>query len=166
MRPTVRQHVSAALAILYCMAAWVAACAIPAAAQAGGLRAGDLVIETPWARATPPGAIVGAGYFVVRNGGTTGDRLVGATTTAAAMVQIHEVTMADGAMQMRERPGVDIPPGGTVRLEPGGLHLMLMDLAKPLVTGESVPVTLEFAKAGRVTVELSVAPPGAPGPVQ
>lgn len=135
-----------------------------AAPQAGGPRAGDIVVETPWARATPPGAVVGAGYLVLRNTGRAQDTLVGASTPVAAMVQVHEVAMAGGEMQMRERDSLAIPPGGSVRLEPGGLHLMLMDLARPLVAGERVPLTLEFARGGRVTVELTVAPPGAPGP--
>jgi hypothetical protein len=142
------------------LVAAVLAMAVPAA----DARAGDLAIEVPWARATPPGATVGAGYMVIRDTGKAGDRLVGAATPVAAMVQVHEVESVGGEMRMRERPAVEIPPGGSVRLEPGGLHLMLVDLARPLVAGERVPLTLVFEKAGRVTVELAVAPPGAPGP--
>lgn len=139
--------------------------ALVAASLLPGLAlAADLVIESPWSRATPPGATVGAGYLVIRNTGKAADRLVGAATPAAAMVQIHEIRMADGEMQMREVEALEIPAGGSVRLEPGGLHLMLMDLTAPLVTGTTVPVTLEFAGAGPIPVELAVAPPGAPGP--
>lgn len=130
----------------------------------GVARTADLVIERPWARATPPGATVGAGYLEIRNTGRSADRLVGASTPAAAMVQVHEIRVADGEMQMREVGVLEIPAGGSVRLEPGGLHLMLMDLTAPLVTGTTVPVTLEFDVAGRIPVELAVAPPGAPGP--
>jgi len=130
----------------------------------GVARAADIVIERPWSRATPPGATVGAGYLVIRNTGKSADRLVGAATPAAAMVQVHEIRMADGEMQMREVDDLEIPAGGSVHLEPGGLHLMLMDLVAPLVTGTTVPVTLEFAGAGRIPVKLPVAPPGAPGP--
>jgi copper(I)-binding protein len=134
------------------------------AAEAGEVRAGALVIENPWARATPPGAMVGAAYLVIRNTGTSGDRLVGASTPVAATVEIHETRMTDGEMQMRPVEALEIPPGGSVRLQPGGLHLMLMDLGAPLVTGARVPLTLQFAGAGEVRVELAVAPAGSPGP--
>lgn len=122
-------------------------------------------VDRPWARATPPGATIGAGYLELRNPGSTADRLVRATTPRAATVQIHETQMADGMMQMREVDGLNLPPGATVRLEPGGTHLMLVDLPRPLVAGERVPLILHFARAGQVTVELVVAPPGSPGPV-
>jgi copper(I)-binding protein len=149
-------------------AAWAAtALAISAlltTAEAGEVRAGALVIEAPWARATAPGAAVGAGYLVIRNTGTSADRLVGASTPAAAMVEIHETRMTDGEMQMRPVEALEIPPGGSVRLQPGGLHLMLMDLGTPLVTGARVPLTLQFADAGEVRVEMAVAPAGSPGP--
>jgi copper(I)-binding protein len=140
-------------------AAWTALAAGTLLASAGAL-----VIETPWARATPPGATVGAGYLVIRNTGTTGDRLVGASTPAAAMVEIHETRMTDGEMQMRPVEALDIPAGGSVRLKPGGLHFMLMDLGTPLVAGTRVPLTLQFTGAGQVRVELAVAPAGSPGP--
>lgn len=135
-----------------------------ATASADDYRVGDLTIERPWARSTPPGVPVGAGYLTIRDTGTRGDQLLGAASRVADMVQIHQTTMADGAMQMRKQEALAVPPGGVVVLEPGGFHLMLMQLTGPLVTGDRVPVTLEFARAGRVTIELEVAPPGAPGP--
>jgi copper(I)-binding protein len=142
----------------------LAAALVVVPAWADDLRVGDLRIEHPWARATAPGVPVGAGYLTIRDTGGRGDRLVGAASPVAGVVQIHQTTMADGAMQMREQAVLDVPPGGVVVLEPGGYHLMLMQLTGPLVAGGRVPLTLEFARSGRVTIELEVAAPGAPGP--
>jgi copper(I)-binding protein len=79
-------------------------------------------------------------------------------------MQIHEMTMADGVMKMRELPdGLRIPSGHAVMLEPGGYHVMFMDLKEPLVQGAKVDVTLRFAKAGEVPVTLVVLAPDANG---
>jgi copper(I)-binding protein len=147
-----------------CCLLLLAASLVVVPAWADDYRVGDLRIERPWARSTAPGVPVGAGYLTIRDTGGRGDRLVGAASAVAGMVQIHQTTMADGAMTMREQAALDVPAGGVVVLEPGGYHLMLMQLTGPLVTGERVPLTLEFAHSGRVTIELEVAPPGAPGP--
>ena len=69
--------------------------------------------------------------------------------------------MTDGIMKMRPVPeGVEIPAGETVNLAPGGYHLMLLELKKPITEGEMVPVTLEFEQAGAVDVELAAGPIG------
>ena len=142
----------------------LSACALLASAAPPDPPAATVRVERPWARATPPGATIGAGYLELRNMGDTADRLVRATSPRAAAVQIHVTLMADGMMQMRQVDGLDLAPGGSVRLEPGGTHLMLVDLAQPLVAGERVPLVLHFARGGRLTAELVVAPPGSPGP--
>ena len=120
-------------------------------------RAGDLVIEEPWARATPAGAGVGAGYMVIRNTGAAPDRLVGGDAAFAGRIEIHEMAMRDGIMRMRElADGLEIPPGAAVTLEPGGYHVMFMQLEERLVEGEIRTMTLVFDDAGAVEITLPV----------
>ena len=133
-----------------------------AAAGAHGYKLGTLEIGHPWARATPPTAPAGGGYLTVTNKGTTADRLVAVRSPAAGSVQVHEMKMEGNVMRMREvEGGLAIPPGATVALAPGGLHLMMMGLKEPLKQGERVPVTLVFEKAGSIDVELAVTAMGA-----
>jgi len=138
---------------------------IATSAQAEDVRAGDLVITQAWSRATPGGAKVGGGYLTIENKGTTPDKLISATADVAAKVEVHEMAMNNGTMTMRPlENGVMIEPGKTVKLAPGGLHLMMMDLKNPLKQGDKVPVTLQFEKAGKVAVTLGVQGVGAKGP--
>ena len=133
--------------------------------RAEEIRAGDLVITQAWSRATPGGAKVGGGYLTIENRGTTPDRLIGGAADVAAKVQVHEMTMNNGVMTMRPlEAGVVIEPGKTIKLAPGGYHLMLFDLKSPLKQGEKLPVTLEFERAGKVSVVLDVQGIGAMGP--
>lgn len=120
---------------------------------------GDLVLSDASARATLPGAPVGAGYLSIRNTGTTPDRLVSAASPLSGAVQIHQMRMEGDMMKMEElEGGLAILPGETVMLAPGGLHLMFLGLTGPFSEGASVPVTLRFERAGAVEVELPVAP--------
>jgi hypothetical protein len=140
-----------------------ALCAAPACAQE--VKAGDLVITQAWARATPKGAKIGGGYLTIENKGSAPDRLIGGSTDAAAKLEVHEMSMKGGVMTMRPLDkGLAIDPGKTVKLAPGGYHLMLMDLKNPLKQGETVPITLKFEKAGEVKVSLSVQGIGAQAP--
>ena len=101
------------------------------------------MISQEWARATPGGAKVGGGYLTIENKGTAPDKLVGATADAAGKIEVHEMSMNNGTMTMRPvEGGLTIGPGKTVKLAPGGLHLMMMDLKSPLKQGDKVPVTL------------------------
>jgi len=114
-------------------------------------------IGQPWARATAPGAKVAAGYMTIRNKAASADRLVGASSPAAARMETH-VTVRDGdIMRMREVKGYDIPAGGSFELKPGGPHLMFVDIKQPFREGDRIPVTLEFEKAGEVRVDFPVA---------
>jgi hypothetical protein len=134
--------------------------ALPAAAH--DYKLGALEISQPWARATPPTAPTGGGYLSVKNTGTTPDRLISASSPAAGIVQVHEMKMEGNVMRMREIDGpLEIKPGETVTLAPGGMHLMMMGLKAPLKQGEKVPLTLVFEKAGKIDVELVVVPIGA-----
>ena len=126
---------------------------------------GDIKISQPWARATPGGAKVAAGYVTITNTGKTADKLTGGSAAAAGVLEIHDMTMADGVMRMRRLDaGLDLKPGETVALKPGGLHLMLMELRQPLKQGEKIRGTLVFEKAGTVEIEFDVTPIGAAGP--
>ncbi len=131
-------------------------------AWAHDYNAGSLHIGHPWARATPKGATVGGAYLTVTNNGSTPDKLVAVTSPVAKQVSVHEMKAENGIMKMRPvQGGLEIDPGQTVTLKPGGYHLMLEDLSKPLKEGERVPATLEFAKAGKVNVELAIEGMGA-----
>ena len=136
---------------------------IAAPALAQEFKAGDIVIEKPWARATPKGAEVGSGYLVIQNKGATQDRLTGGTA-AFATVEIHQMSAENGVSHMRElKDGLAIPAHGSVGLSPGGYHLMFTHLTHPLTKGESVKATLNFEHAGPVEVEFNVTGIGAGG---
>jgi len=136
-----------------------------APASAEEVKAGDLVITQAWSRATPGGAKVGGGYLTIENKGSAPDRLLGGSADVADKIQVHEMAMNNGVMTMRPLDkGLVIEPGKTVKLAPGGYHLMLFDLTSPLKQGDKLPVTLEFEKAGKVTLSLDVQGVGAQGP--
>jgi copper(I)-binding protein len=133
--------------------------------QAEDVKAGDIVITQAWSRATPGGAKVGGGYLTIENKGTAPDRLIGGSADIAPKVQVHEMSMNNGVMTMRPvEGGLVIEPGKTVKLSPGGFHLMLLDLKGPLKQGDKLPITLEFEKAGKVSIVLDVESIGAMGP--
>jgi uncharacterized protein YcnI len=137
---------------------------LPAAhvAAVSTYRLGDLVVEAPWARATPVGAKVAGGYLKITNKGGAPDRLVGGSFPVAGAVEVHAMGVVDGVMTMRELAnGLDILPGKTVELKPGSFHLMLTGLRVPLKEGGSVKGRLVFEKAGTLEVELKVGAMGA-----
>lgn len=126
-------------------------------AAAASFKVGALVIDAPWTRATPGGAKVGGGYLRITNTGTTPDKLVGGSLTEAGRFEVHEMAVKDGVMTMRPlTAGLEIAPGQTVELKPGGYHVMFMDLKAPLTEGQSVKGTLVFEKAGTVDVTYEV----------
>lgn len=108
-----------------------------------------------WARATPPGATVGAVYLRI-DGGVTPDRLLGASTPRALRVEFHRVETTAGMVRMRQADAIDVPAGSRVEFAPQGLHLMLMGLASPLRVGEVLPLTLRFESAGVLALEAQV----------
>lgn len=136
-----------------------------AVASADDVKAGDLVISQAWSRATPGGAKVAGGYLTIENKGTTADRLVGGSADIAGKFEIHEMAVENGVMKMRALDkGIAIEPGKTVKFAPGGYHLMLQDLKGALKQGDKVPVTLQFEKAGKVSLSLDVQGVGAQAP--
>lgn len=123
-----------------------------------------IAVTQAWARATPPGAEVGAVYITIENNGGGEDRLVGATSPAAQSAMLHETVEENGVSQMRHAVGT-IAPGGRLEMRPGGAHIMLMGLAAPLTDGDTLDLTLSFENAGEVAVRATVAPVGADAPL-
>lgn len=144
---TMMRNLLIAAAMLACLNV-----ATPRAAEPGAL-----AIDQPWARATAPMQKNGAAYLVIRNRGAEPDRLLAVRGGIAGMIQLHSNTVdAQGVNRMREVEAIQVPAHGSVALQPGGLHVMLMQLQQPLRDGSHFPLTLVFEKAGEVPIEVSV----------
>ncbi|HEV8094196.1 MAG TPA: copper chaperone PCu(A)C [Burkholderiales bacterium] len=113
-------------------------------------------IDKAWARATAPGAPVAGGYMTIRNKGGAPDRLVGASSAAAARVELHVHIKEGEVMKMRQVSAYEVPAKGSFELKPGGAHLMFVQIARPFKEGDKIPVKLKFEKAGEVSVEFAV----------
>jgi copper(I)-binding protein len=133
---------------------------LPAAAQTPA--APTVKVDSAWARATPGGARTAAIYLRITAKGA-GDRLVGCSTPVAEKAQVHSETMANGVMEMRPVAALAVTPGTPTVLKPGGYHIMLIGLKQPLKAGDSFPLTLDFASAGKQQVSVRVEKPGAMG---
>ncbi len=130
-------------------------------AATGPVEVGDLEISGGAVKAMLPGAKVGGGGFVIKNTGSTDDRLIAVESPVAGRVELHEMAMENDVMKMRKLgEGVVIPPGETVELKSGDLHLMFLEVQKPFAEGDTVPVTLTFEKAGKVDYVLPVGAAG------
>jgi periplasmic copper chaperone A len=126
---------------------------------------GSFHIAQLWARATPQAASVGAGYATITNKGTAPDRLSCVSSDASKKCQIHSMVMEDGVMKMRPvEGGLEIKPGETLTLKPGGFHVMFMDLKHPLEAGKTVRATLRLENTGTVQVEFPILAFGAAAP--
>jgi len=144
-----------------------AVCAVLSAtpALADDVTVGGLKIFAPWARATPKGAAVGGGYMTITNTGSAPDRLIGGAADIAARFEVHEMSMDNGVMKMRELAnGLEIKPGEKVELKPGSYHVMFMGLRQQLIQGQNVKATLQFEKAGKVDVVFSIEGLGSQSP--
>jgi copper(I)-binding protein len=139
---------------------------IAAAPDGHANHSATILIERPWARATPPGAQTAAAYVTIVNHGAEGDVLIAASSPQADRVEFHVSTRDGGVMRMRPATsGITVPAHGTIELRPeGGYHVMLSGLKAPLRSGTILPVTLRFAKAGPIDVVFDVEPIGARGP--
>jgi len=112
---------------------------------------------------TPTATGMGAAYLTITNQGEEADRLLGGETDVAAVVEIHEMSEKDGVMEMRPlADGLEIPAGETVELKPRGYHIMLIGLTRDLNRGDRYELTLQFEKAGEVTVTVEVLPTAEP----
>ena len=142
-----------------------AAIAFATMAQAHEFKVGDLQIGHPWTRETPGGAKIAGGYLSVTNNGKEADRLIGGSFEASERLEVHEMKMEGDVMKMRPlADGIDIKPGETIKLAPGGVHLMFLDLKRPLKKDDMVKGQLQFQKAGKVDVEFKVDAIGASAP--
>ena len=139
-----------------------AALAVAAAAHAApAYRQGTLEIDKPWSRPAAAG-MTGAGFMTVTNRGKAADALVSVESPAARKVEMHRSSMAGGVMKMQRQDRVALPPGATVTFAPGGHHLMLIGLARPLKSGDRAPATLTFASGAKIKVEFVVGAGAAP----
>jgi len=137
-------------------------CAVMLGAAAHGASVGDIAIGHPYATPSIAGTSNGAAYLAsIENKGAVADRLVRASTPAAARVELHTMAVdAQGVMRMREVDGIALAPKAKVQMKPGsGLHLMLVGLKEPLKEDASFPRTLEFERAGKVEVKVIVGQP-------
>lgn len=126
------------------------------------LGAAEPAVLDPWARASLPGAEAGAVYLRLV-GGDADDRLVAARAELCAVTEVHEhVRDAEGVLRMRAvAGGIPVPARATVELKPGGYHIMLIGLQRPLRRGERIPLTLVFERAGERRIEAEVLAPWA-----
>ena len=126
-------------------------------AAAAPLKVGALAIAHLWMREPPGAATAAGGYMTITNEGRTADRLLAVEGDAAARIEVHEMSNADGVMRMRQLDrGLALEPGQTIELKPGGYHVMFMGLKQPASAGQSIPATLVFEQAGRVPVSFGV----------
>ena len=121
------------------------------------VEAGSITLSEGILKAMLPGQAVGGGFVTIANAGAAADRLVSVSSPRAERVEIHEMTMENDIMKMRQlKDGLPVGAGETVTLAPGGIHLMLMGVENPLRIGETVPVTFTFEKQGAVNAVLPV----------
>ncbi|MEZ5788644.1 MAG: copper chaperone PCu(A)C [Xanthobacteraceae bacterium] len=151
------------MASLRLAAVFLLAATVAAAAQ--NYRIGGIEITGPWARATPKGATVTAGYMRITNNGDKPDRLLGGRSSVAGAFDIQEMTFAGNVMRLRTLArGLDIQPGQTLDLRPGApYHFIFAGLSRPLQPGDRVQASLWFERAGRVDIEYAVQPIGSRG---
>jgi copper(I)-binding protein len=126
-------------------------------AIAGDYTAGNIAISHPYARATVPGQPTGGAYFGIENKGKETDTLKSISSDVAKSTELHAMTMDGNVMKMRDVGSVDIKPSEKIVMQPGGgYHIMLVGLNKPLKSGDQFPMTLTFAKAGKVVINVDV----------
>lgn len=116
----------------------------------------DPAVENAWLRLPPPGAPTAAIYLTIANRGPGADRLVDLATPIAAHASLHRSMEENGMAGMRPVESLEIPGDGSIRLEPGGYHIMLERLTGELAEGDSVPLTLRFERAGALEIDVPV----------
>jgi hypothetical protein len=135
--------------------------ALAIAAALAGLPAvaGELAVVNAWSRSTPPVAKVGVVYFTLKNDTKKSDRLLKLSTPVATKVEVHRTEELDGIVRMREVAVLHVDAGKTVEFQPGGMHVMLTGLQKPLVAGTTFELEMLFEVAGPRRIEVHVRGP-------
>ncbi|HEX9706568.1 MAG TPA: copper chaperone PCu(A)C [Steroidobacteraceae bacterium] len=126
---------------------------------AGPALAGELTVTDAWSRTTPPGVTVGVVYFKIHNDTAKSDRLLKLKASVASSVQVHRTEVIEGVARMRDVAVLHVAPGERVAFEPGGMHVMLMGLKKPLVEGQKFDLELLFEVAGPRKVRVVIKKP-------
>ena len=138
----------AVIGIVLILAVVVAAC--------GGSSGGSgLILSDAWVRNPAIADQPGAAYLVIQNNGAA-DKLLSVTSDIVQTIELHESMMSGNMMQMSPVPNIEVPANGKVELKPGGFHLMLIGLTRPLKVGDKVQLTLNFEKAGSIPVTANV----------
>jgi copper(I)-binding protein len=134
----------------------VFATALVLSACGAGSTGPQISVEEPWARPVPAAGGNGAVFFRLVNAGNEADQLVGGDSPVAGAVEVHKTTMEEGVMKMEHIPGLEVPAKGEILLEPGGYHVMLIDVSKSLKPGDSLPITLRFQESGEMQMDVEV----------
>lgn len=116
---------------------------------------GGITLADAWLRETLPGKNISAGFLTLANDGEQ-DALIGVACDAASTVELHRMVHDNGQMKMEQVKEIVLPSHGEVKLEPGGLHLMLFGVREPLVAGKTVKLTLTFRHAQPQTIEVPI----------
>ncbi len=119
----------------------------------------QIEVSETWARPSPMQAGNGAAYMVIKNTGGEDDTLLSADSDISEVVELHDMTMEEGVMKMFPIENILIPAGGSAELQPGGRHIMLINLNGQLEVGQVFTITLEFEKSGQQTIEVEVREP-------
>ena len=128
---------------------------------AADAKVGHIKIDDSWTRSGQVGQMTGA-FMEIKNKGAA-DKLISASSDAAKVTELHASDTSNGVMTMRRVDAMDIPADGELKLKPGGYHVMLIGLNRPLVAGEKLPIKLKFEKAGEVTVDAKIKDKGGMG---
>jgi copper(I)-binding protein len=129
---------------------------LAALAWSSAFAAGHIMVDDPYVRAVPPGQPNSAAFMTIMNHGDSPVALVSASSNAAKVVELHTHVHEDGMMKMRRIDKIDVPAGGSTALEPGGLHVMLIDLTQELKPEDKVAITLEFSDGSSQELEAPV----------
>jgi len=116
----------------------------------------EIVLDHPWAQATPPKAVVGRAYVVITNRSAEMDHLVEVKTDAAQSTEIAGIRILQDVPNLRRLYNIDIPAGRSFSFSPGGYHILLRNLKRPLVVGDTIAGELIFENAGAVPVAFTV----------
>lgn len=135
--------------------------ALPAVAETSAIQtetqhSAALEVTHAWSRELPPTAPVGAAFLTVENPSQHADRLLSAQSAIAEVTELHAHIHEGDVMRMVKVETIDVPAHGKLTLEPGGYHIMLIDLKKPLVAGEQLPLSLQFERAGQIDITVDI----------